>query len=334
MKTTLLTIALVFAGTLRAAPFTVLTYNAENLFDTCFDAGTEDYTYLPRDAKAKIPGHAEACATIGNEFRRNQCLFLDWNEEKLDKKIAAVARVLQAFDGTGRGPDLVVFQEIENRRVLDLLVDRGLADLGYDHRVLIEGDDTRGIDVAVISRFPVTRARRHPLVVDGQRLNTRGILEVELAVGDATVVVFGNHWPSQSNPTTERIAAARLLDGLARAQTADLIVALGDFNTTVNDVPGPFEFLSDFIDAEARARDLGPIFPGTQNNNGAWNSLDKIFVHRSSRAAVDYATFQIFHHPFLLRIRPETGELVPYRFNHETAEGFSDHLPVGLAIDL
>ncbi len=89
-----------------------------------------------------------------------------------------------------------------------------------------------------------------------------------------------------------------------------------------------------FVDAEERARELGPLFPGTSYYAGTWNSLDKIFVHKHSRSSINFETFQIFHHSFLLRPERESGELIPYRFNHETAEGFSDHLPVGMKIDL
>ncbi len=334
LKTVFLILSLLSAGVASAAPITVMSYNTENLFDTSFDVGTDDTTYLPKALKEVLPGHAEACAKNTSEFRKKQCLYLDWTPEKLAKKITGIGQVIRSFDQSGRGPDVVVFQEVENRQVLDSLVDIGLGGLGHDHRILIEGDDTRGIDVAVISRYPIIAAERHLIIIDGRRLDTRGILEVTLQSGQKTVVIYANHWPSQSNPTSQRIAAAQLLEELAARRAADLIIALGDFNTTVNDDPFPFSFMPSFVDAEERARELGPLFPGTTYYAGTWNSLDKIFVHHNSRSPIDYANFQIIHHGFLLRPELASGELIPYRYDHETAQGYSDHLPVGMKIDL
>ncbi len=318
----------------QGASVTVMSYNTENLFDTSFDDGTDDTTYLPKAVKAVLPGHAEVCAQISSPFRRDQCLNLDWTDEKLTKKLISIGRVIRAFDGSGRGPDVIAFQEVENRHVLDALVDVGLYGLGYDHRVLIEGDDTRGIDVAIISKHPIIESQRHPIFLEGRRLDTRGILEVTIQSGLKQIVAYVNHWPSQSNPTRERIAAAKLLEELAATKVADLIIALGDFNTTINDAPYPYSFLPSFEDAEERARDLGPLFPGTTYYDGTWNSLDKIFVHKNSRSPIYYGFYRIIHHDFLLSPDPKTGELIPYRFDHHTAEGLSDHLPIGMEFKL
>ncbi len=334
LKTILLILSLSFTVLAEATPLTVMSYNTENLFDTSFDAGTDDTTYLPKALKEVLPGHAEACTRSTSEFRKNQCLHLDWTPKKLAKKVIGLGRVIRAFDESAKGPDVVVFQEVENRQVLDHLALLGLKGLGYDYRILIEGDDTRGIDVAVISRYPIIAAQRHPIIFDGRRLDTRGILEVTLQTGQKTVVIYANHWPSQSNPTGHRIAAAQLLEDLAAKKAADLIIALGDFNTTVNDAPFPFSSMPSFVDAEERARELGPLFPGTTYYAGTWNSLDKIFVHKNSRSPINYASFKIIHHDFLLRREAGSGELIPHRFDHETAEGYSDHLPVGMKIDL
>jgi hypothetical protein len=99
------------------------------------------------------------------------------------------------------GPDIIVLQEIENKNVLTKLVSKGLDKLGYQYQVLIEGDDSRGIDIAILSKYPVKTAKRHPIFVKGTKLNTRGILEVEVTVDGKDVAIFGNHWPSQHNPT-------------------------------------------------------------------------------------------------------------------------------------
>lgn len=318
----------------QADSLSVMQYNAENLYDNSYDEGTLDYTYLPLNIKKNLKGHKEYCATMTSEFRKNQCLHLDWTEAKLTKKVINLAKVIKAFDKSGKGPDILVLQEVENKNALNKLVTTGLKGMGYQYQVLIEGDDTRGIDVAIVSRYPLIRARHHSLVINGQRMDTRGILEARFSVKGFDVVVFANHWPSQGNPTSERIESARLLSRIARQKDADLILAMGDFNTLNHETPHPFSYLSSFIDSEERAREVNShLNPGTHYYNGHWSSLDKIFIHEYSTLKPDYSSYNIMTPSFIMRRDETTGDLRPNRFDHSTGEGFSDHLPVTLTIN-
>ncbi len=322
--------ALIFlsAGILEAKTLKVMQYNAENFFDTSFDQGTEDFTYLPLSVKQKLPGHKEACESMSG-FYREQCFHLDWNEAKFTKKIVNIARVIKSYDESGNGPDLVIFQEVENKNALNKLMTKGLKNMGFQYLELIEGDDSRGIDVGLISKYPVISSRHHSIFVNGQRLDTRGILEVTLAVEGNEVVVFCNHWPSQGNPTLERIESAKLLSQIAASKKADLILAIGDFNTILSDFPYPFNYLDGFIDSEKKAREVNfDLNPGTHFYNGEWSSLDKIFIHKNSALKADYYSYKILTPSFMMKKDNHTGEMVPMRFNHETGEGFSDHLPI------
>lgn len=316
------------SGVLEARTFKVLQYNAENFFDTKFDNGTHDYTYLPQSVKQSLPDHREACDAMSG-FYREQCLHLDWNESKFTKKIINISRVIKSYDQSGKGPDIVVFQEVENVNVLNKLVTKGLKGMGYHHQVLIEGDDSRGIDVGLISKYPVISSRHHSVFVNGERLDTRGILEVTLNVEGKDVVVFCNHWPSQGNPSTERVASAKLLSRIASEKDADLIIAVGDFNTISGESPYPYHYLEGFIDTEKEARKINrDLNPGTHFYRGEWSSLDKIFVFEGTGMKADYSAFDILTPVFMMKEDDQTGEMVPVRFNHETGEGFSDHLPV------
>ena len=318
----------------EAGSLTVMQYNAENLFDNSYDDGTQDYTYLPLSIKKNLNGHKEYCETMTSEFRKNQCLHLDWTEAKLTKKVINIAKVVKAFDKTGKGPDILVLQEVENKNALNKLVTKGLKGMGYQYQVLIEGDDTRGIDVAIVSRHRLISARHHSLFINGERMDTRGILEAHFSVNGNQVVVFANHWPSQGNPTSERIESARLLSRIARQNNADLILAMGDFNTLNHESPHPFYYLNSFIDSEARAREVNRhLNPGTHYYKGEWSSLDKIFIHEYSSLKPDYTSYNILTPSFIMKRDEMTGDLVPHRFNHETGEGYSDHLPVTLTIN-
>lgn len=311
----------------------LMQYNTENFFDTSFDRGTEDYIYLPLSMKNSIPGHREYCEKLSSPHNVSQCLGLDWNEPRLTKKIINISQVIRSFDSTGRGPDIIVLEEIENKNVLNMLVNKGLSGLGYQYYVLIEGDDSRGIDIALISKFPIVSALRHPLVINGTKLDTRGILEVLINVDGRRVVVFGNHWPSQNNPTNHRIASAQLLETMASRDTADLVIALGDFNTLPNERPSPFSFLTSFIDAETEARKVqSGLNPGTHFYQGGWSSLDRILIHKNSPLRPLFNRFQIITRPFMMKRDPRTGQIIPNRFNTNTGEGYSDHLPLGIEI--
>lgn len=326
----LITSFLVLSTYAHAGSLKFMQYNVENFFDTQFDENTLDYTYLPLSVKKNLQGHAKYCRSLETNGRIDECLKLDWNEAKFTKKIMNVAKVIKAYDQTGTGPDIVVMEEVENQNVLDKLASVGLGKLGYQYRVLIEGDDTRGIDVGLISKFPIIKSKRHPLIINGETRDTRGILEVTLNVNGKIVVVFVNHWPSQNNPASERVQSAKIIEDVTKTMKADLIIAAGDFNTTLTDHPYPFDTLVSFIDTEKEARGESLVHPGTHYYKGEWSSLDKIFVHTKSVLKPDYSRFQILNLPFLLRKNGRTGDMVPFRFSHETGEGFSDHLPVGM----
>lgn len=326
--------AILFSVGAQAKTLKVMQYNLENLFDTAHDANTEDYTYLPLSVKKTFPGFQEICKKLGQANYVNECLNLDWSDAIVTKKIINLAQVIKSYDATGKGPDILIVQEIENKNILNRLVTKGLAGMGYQYQILIEGDDSRGIDVAVISKFPVMSAEHYSVFVNGAKLDTRGILEVKIGVEKQDVVVYANHWPSQSNPVEHRIASAKLLNELANKVNADLIIAAGDFNTISTDVPSPFASLDSFLDAETQARKVGTVMnAGTHFYKGGWTSLDHIFIHASSAFKPQYKTFQIMNRPFVLKTDEHSHQQVPNRFNVITGVGYSDHLAIGMNFD-
>ncbi len=98
---------------------TIMTFNVENLFDNVDDPGKDDATYLPLAAKQNDK-HRQGCATIEVDHWREQCLYWDWSDELVERKLAVVAAaILQVNDG--HGPDILALQEIENIRILERL---------------------------------------------------------------------------------------------------------------------------------------------------------------------------------------------------------------------
>lgn len=331
-----LLLAVSFAA--EARTFSLMAYNAENLFDTVHDPGKRDYTYLPLKVKNASSEIQQKCKSIENDFYRELCLTLDWNRSVLDNKIQNLAKVILSYNG-GRGPDILILEEVENERVLSLL-GRKLRRQGLRWMSLREGPDERGVDVAIVSRFPIINEKLHVVDLEGVAKKTRGILQADIAVGSRKVSVFANHWPSQSNPPRARLIAAQTLVQAALASDADFIVAGGDFNTKKEDDPNGINIVvrPHFWLAEEKAKESG-FDPGRGSHwyKGEWTFLDKIMVAKNPKSPVKplFSAFKAYRRPWMMKElvwNDDAGEsqkdVVPARYDSETGEGYSDHLPL------
>lgn len=154
------------------------------------------------------------------------------------EKVAAAIRKVNA--------DVVALQEVESRGFLERFVTVYLPDMGYHHIVHFEGNDQRGIDVALLSRAPVgeVTSRRHLEFTgpDGVvRRFQRDVPAITVMPGDAAAFeIWPVHFKSKAGDAEAsepvRLAEAaevrRLLDiDLAANPEARIIVA-GDFNDT------------------------------------------------------------------------------------------------------
>jgi endonuclease/exonuclease/phosphatase family metal-dependent hydrolase len=341
----LLTFCLV-CYSVSAKTISVMSYNVENLFDTIHDPGKEDYTYLPLSLKQSSPEIQAYCNGLARDSWIKSCLETDWNESVLNNKIKNISKVLSTYN-KGRGADIIVVEEVENKRVLTQLVDKGLSKLGYKYISLIEGPDSRGIDVGVISKYPIVSEKLHLVDLTGIAKNTRGILEVKIKVGNKSITVFGNHWPSQNNPSTARMEASKILIEKAKESDSNVIIATGDFNTLETEVPNAINNLNDeFIDVhyQAQLRVFKNLWPGTHWYKRHWGSLDKMFVlKRFYGATLKFRSFNILPYKYLLGLKEltdiDTGEVttfknIPQRFNIGSGKGYSDHLPIVFAVNL
>ena len=124
-------------------------------------------------------------------------------------------RVMTALAIRDGAADVVCLQEVESMRGLRAFHDRYLrrmTELAYPHSVLIEGNDGRHIDVAVMSRFPLERIVTHqalrwdelqidkPKIVETarDRIFKRDCLEVHVQAGEKVLPVFVCHFKSMS----------------------------------------------------------------------------------------------------------------------------------------
>jgi endonuclease/exonuclease/phosphatase family metal-dependent hydrolase len=164
-------------------------------------------------------------------------------------------RVMTALAIRDGRADVVCLQEVESMRGLRAFHDRYLrrmTELDYPHSVLIEGNDGRHIDVAVMSRFPLERIVTHqalrwdelqldkPKIVEAERdrIFKRDCLEAHIEVGEKALPVFICHFKSM-NPERERtrpwreceaMAVRRIIERRFRDPAAADWVVVGDLN--------------------------------------------------------------------------------------------------------
>jgi endonuclease/exonuclease/phosphatase family metal-dependent hydrolase len=113
-------------------------------------------------------------------------------------------------------PDILCLCEVEDRHVLRQFNEEVLGG-EFDFEITLEGNDGRGIDVAVLSKFPIGNVRSNTHVAQGGRpVFDRDCLEVEIELDEKTRVAFlCNHFKSKGGPTSEsktdprRLAQAR-----------------------------------------------------------------------------------------------------------------------------
>jgi len=373
---------------IMARTVSVMSYNVENLFDNVHDEGKKDWTYLPLEVKKKSSEVQAYCKSQRVPMYRDECFNLDWSDKILSKKIQQISKVIRSYDN-GKGPDIIVVQEVENLNVLTMLRDQGLANLGYQEVVLLEGPDVRGIDVGMISRFPLASpAILHPIDLSelsnrsgGFSSKTRGILEATFDIDGALVTIFGNHWSSQSNIDETRLIEARTLYNAAKNVKNSAVLALGDFNTIESDSPhGINEYIlssskeysfydavdplhstksddemdvNHFINRDVDALVNNNINEGSHWYKGKWQFLDHIFLMKSTTFNPDdkdancsihtcvgpvWNTFAVHKADFMMReityVDRRTGKTtkykVPWRFDANKGQGYSDHLPITL----
>jgi endonuclease/exonuclease/phosphatase family metal-dependent hydrolase len=315
----------------------VMNFNVENLFDNIHDDNRSDETYLPL-AKKQTPEHKGLCAKMTQIKYREECLKLDWNDDVINAKLKNVSQVILGVDS--QGPDILVVEEVENDRILGRLNKEYLTKAGYQTQVLIEGPDERGIDIALLSRFPLVGSpelHKIPYVAKNDHdkewmAKSRGILEVQLKLpNQETMTVLGAHFPSQSNPRYWREQAVDYLTKLISERSAKgMVIASGDLNITHNEEVDARFFHDTFSQVALVSHLVGcKKCDGTHNYRKEWSFLD-VLMFSKNMAGQGSASY---------KLEPESIVVVnkdpihiwgqyPKRFNPENKDGVSDHFPL------
>lgn len=305
-----------------APPARLAFWNVENLFDTIDDPSTNDEDFLP-----------------GGKLK--------WNTARYTDKLAKLSKVILEINN-GNGPDMLGLAEIENRRVLEDLVQKTpLKEKEYGI-VHYDSPDKRGIDVAFLYRkksFSVISSRRINVSLPADTFYTRDILLVKGVVNKKdTLCIFVNHWPSRRGgkeaSDEKRMHAAKQLraaeDSILRADPRAEILAMGDFNDEPTDpsivslaYPDKNFRGTGFINLMDSLKAAGE---GSYHYKKEKNLIDQIMVTQSLKEKKTYCV--LFAHIF----KPEWMTGVNYKDDppgplHTYAGsryigGYSDHFPV------
>jgi len=307
-------------------------YNVENLFDTIDSPDTEDSEFLP-----------------GSK--------LDWNTKKVNQKIENISKVLLSIDDVS--PAIIGLCEIENRGILNDLVQ--YSELNNQNYQVIhkESPDFRGIDVALLykegSYTPLQNEWINIQFPFDTTYTTRDILYSKgLLSNNDTIHLFVNHWTSRSGgqevSEAKRIFLAELLkektDHILRKNANANIIIMGDLNDNPTD-----KSLMEGLNCDSISSNVNPSkmynlsLQKFQNGEGtlfykSWDLFDQMIVSgnlvlANSKSKVKGNTHHILRKEWMI-FTDNKGNQRPNRTasSGRYYGGYSDHLPVWLELEL
>ncbi|MGV6828407.1 MAG: endonuclease/exonuclease/phosphatase family protein [Flavobacteriales bacterium] len=314
---------------------TVAFYNLENLFDFEDDPLTFDDDRTPE----------------GKDH---------WTEEIYNAKLKNMAKVIAEIgkDVTGNTPVIIGICEIENRNVVEDLVNQEpllIKDYGI---IQFDSPDRRGIDVALLYQkkiFTPTNYKTHELKIydnndPTKRIFTRDQLVVSGMLDGEKIHFIVNHWPSRSGgekrSRPKRIKAAKLnkqiIDSLFSEDPYAKIITMGDLNDDPTS-PSVKKFLKAKKSKEnMKLKELyNPMEKmykkglGTLAWRDGWNLFDQMILS-TELTKKDFSSYRFYkagiYNPSYLANPKGRWKGYPYRSfgNGSFTGGYSDHFPVYL----
>ncbi len=200
---------------------TIAFYNVENLFDTINNPETFDDDFT-EDGK--------------NNYNSKTY------KDKIDKISYVISQI--GFDKANTSPAIIGLAEVENRGVLeDLINSKHLKNKNYQI-VHFDSPDQRGIDVALLYQekyfIPIDYEKYEVKLWEetGKRIYTRDILLVSGILDNEQIYIIVNHWPSRrggqakSNPKRAKAAyvTQEIIESIRFENENAKIFIMGDFN--------------------------------------------------------------------------------------------------------
>lgn len=301
-------------------------YNFENLFDT-------------------IPNNPE-----GRDLEFTPGGSRQWDSRKYNIKVHNLAYAISQFKTrtTPYGPAIIGISEIENRSVIEDVVNQPeLRDLGLQI-VHHDSPDARGVDVGLIYNpryFRVDNVTNHRLTALNFRTRDQMCVVGRLLGQPLAVIV--NHWPSrlggQERSEPNRVAAAELsksiADSLWTVNPEMAVIIMGDLNDDPQNkscakILGAAK-KADNVDDHGFYNPWWEILDrgiGTLAYNSSWNLFDQIIISGNLVGAPDdkwnFFEARVLNFDFL-RDTEGTRQGYPKRTfaSGSFLGGYSDHFP-------
>lgn len=312
--------------------YTVAFYNLENLFDVHNDEHVLDDDFT--------------------EFGRKQ-----WTPQRYQKKIQKLSDAISKIgtQQTGKLPALIGVAEVENKKVLQDLIEQPKLEKGNYGIIHYDSPDERGIDVALLYRKDLfTPETSTPIRVDVTTPNdeidrTRDILYVTGFLSGMPLHIYVNHWPSRrdgaASTNEKRVTVAKqLMEHIQQVDPKDdrkvndkhlleatNMIIMGDFNDDPENDSIRNEILPyGFQNVTAP---LKKFHRGSLNHNFKWNLFDQIMVSDSLINDVPDALYfhkaDIFDDIMLRQWKGKYRGQPARTFVGRTYKGgYSDHFPV------
>jgi endonuclease/exonuclease/phosphatase family metal-dependent hydrolase len=249
-----------------------------------------------RDIRGDFARYASGDAVeIKARGRSDWIGWLDLKRETFDEgAIRNTARVIADVD-----PDILLLVEVEDRITLQRFYDQAVWPLlkakgSTRHQIfmLVDGNDPRGIDIGLISRYPLVgmRSNVHRRTTAGSATFPRDCIEFYVDVGKRNFLgVLGNHFTSRASDRNgkrrreQAAEVAAIVDDLKK-RTPWIVVA-GDLND--HPASGNLDALvknPEFTDVMAMPLYAGR--PGTYKTAAAGDKLDYLFVSQRLKTKV------------------------------------------------
>lgn len=309
---------------------TIAFYNVENLFDTVNDPDTYDDDFTPQGKKA-------------------------WTINRYKNKLGKIAKAISEIgkEETGLPPSIVGLAEVENKQVLqDLIQVSHLQKEPYKF-VHFDSKDERGIDVALLYNskfFTVEHAESISppefIEADNSIDYTRDILYVNGKMKKQLLHFFVVHLPSQRHANInkekrEAIAALvkKRIDLILCSEKNPFIVVLGDFNANPqSDTLKKYFKTTDSPDQQGKCQFFNPmellIAEGKFTNKHKSQKIlyDQMLFSKaflSQYPTPNLALCEIFN-PYFLQEWKRQYKGLPFRtyVGRKYVGGYSDHFPV------
>ena len=293
-------------------------YNVENLFDTIDDPITNDNEFLPNAKK-------------------------HWSTRKYKRKLKNIASVIHRIHSdTNHIPFIVGLAEVENRSVLqDLINQDELRDYNFDY-VHFDSRDARGIDVSLLfnkSLFEIVLSKTFPIDIQQNDLSepTRDILCVKGLFHNNPIHVLVNHWPSRREGVKEtafkRLHLSQKLNSIVKTiyeeDSKANIIVMGDFNDNPrNDSLQNLVLNNNLFNPFTK---LWSWNSGTLIHKLKWYFFDQILLSKNFKTShfFKFSSAAIFN-PSFIQVQKGKFKGAPKRSyaGDKHLAGYSDHFPV------